>query len=70
MNTIIIEPKDKAEFDFFQTLIKKMKVKSKVLKEVNNLEVLIDQTENDIKNGKLKAIKTKDLWKLVFRLDS
>jgi len=63
MNTIIIEPKDKAEFDFFQTLIKKMKVKSKVLKEVNNLEVLIDQTENDIKNGKLKAIKTKDLWK-------
>jgi len=63
MNTIIIEPKDKAEFDFFQTLIKKMKVKSKVIKEVNNLEVLIDQTENDIKNGKLKAIKTKDLWK-------
>lgn len=63
MNSIIIEPKDKAEFDFFQILIKKMKVKSKVIKEANSLDALIDQTENDIKNGKLKAINTKDLWK-------
>jgi len=66
MNTIIIEPKDQEEFDFFQNLIKKLKVKSKVVKETRyNAET--EKSIQEVKNGKTTATTLTGLRKMMYQ---
>ncbi len=58
MTSIIIEPKDKDEFDFLQNLLKKMKIKGKTLSNDDMEDYAIAKK---IENGMKSKTVSKEL---------
>ena len=64
METILIQPKTKKEFELLTKVLKALGISFQIEKPHNKeLDILISETESDIKAGRTKKIKTSDLWK-------
>ncbi len=64
MDSILIAPKTKKEFDLLTQILKSMKIAFQIEKPYNKEMVKkIEKSRNEYKSGKFKSIKTADLWK-------
>ena len=64
METILIQPKTKKEFELLTKVLKALGTSFQIEKpHSKELDKLISDTESDIKAGRTKKIKTSDLWK-------